>query len=151
MGKLCIHCSKKQILLISCVVFCLACAGNNSTLKDGYYTAEAAQFDEHGWKEYVTVCVSDGRIILIDYNAFNPSGFIKSWDMNYMRMMNASDGIYPNAYVRFYKEQAMSNQGTGGVEALSGATNSYKTFIVLTDAALENARLGLTETRLVDF
>ena len=55
----------------------LSCGSRASDLKDGYYTAEQAEFDEHGWKEYVTICVSGGEIILIEYNAFNASGFIK--------------------------------------------------------------------------
>jgi major membrane immunogen (membrane-anchored lipoprotein) len=126
-----------------------SCSGGRLSLKDGYYTAEAAEFDTHGWKEYVTICVSLGRIITIEYNAFNPSGFIKSWDMNYMRVMNARDGTYPNAYARAYMSQLLANQGTDGVDCIAGATGSYYTFIRLAEAALENARQGNGATRLV--
>jgi major membrane immunogen (membrane-anchored lipoprotein) len=118
-------------------------------MKDGYYTAEAAGFDAHGWKEYLTICVSSGRITMVEYNAFNPSGFIKSWDMDYMRVMNAHDGTYPNAYVRAYKEQLLNSQGTAGIECLSGATTSYHSFLQLAEAALENSRSGIQATRLV--
>ena len=127
----------------------ISCGKEGSSLKDGYYTAEAAAFDEHGWKEYVTICVSGGRIILIEYNAFNTSGFIKSWDMNYMRMMNAADGTYPNAYTRYYAGQMLGRQGTAGIDSISGATNSYRSFLKLAEAALENARQGNAETMLV--
>jgi major membrane immunogen (membrane-anchored lipoprotein) len=123
-------------------------SGGNS-LKDGYYCAEAAEFDAYGWKEYVAVCVSGGRIILVEYNAFNASGFIKSWDMNYMRVMNAVSGIYPNAYTRFYGGKFLENQGAREVDALSGATESHVSFLRLSQAVLENARAGDTETRLV--
>jgi major membrane immunogen (membrane-anchored lipoprotein) len=128
---------------------CASCAGNDSGLRDGYYTAEAAEFDEYGWKEYVTICVSGGRITLVEYNAINASGFIKSWDMRYMRLMNATDKTYPNAYTRYYCSRLLDNQGTDGVDRISGATNSHNTFIKLADRALENARQGNTETTLV--
>ena len=128
-----------------------ACAGKSNTLKDGYYTAEAADFDSHGWKEYLSVFISEGRIILVEYNAYNGSGFIKSWDMDYMRVMNASDGTYPNAYARYYASRFLEEQGTEGIDALSGATTSYRTFIKLADAVLKNAREGNSGTALVYF
>jgi major membrane immunogen (membrane-anchored lipoprotein) len=140
--------NKVSVVLLA-VFLCVSCGGNGNTLKDGYYTAEASEFDSHGWKEYVTVCVSSGRISLIEYNAFNASGFLKSWDMDYMRVMNRNDGTYPNAYTRYYAAQALKNQGTSGVDVLTGATNSYHSFVSLLDAVLENARQGIEDTRLV--
>jgi major membrane immunogen (membrane-anchored lipoprotein) len=136
---------------ISCffVLLFFSCADGEFSLKDGYYTAEAAEFDTFGWKEYVTICVSLGRIIAIEYNAFNPSGFIKSWDMNYMRVMNAGSGTYPTAYARAYTSQLLAGQGTDGVEYVTGATASYYSFLRLAEAALENARQGDSATRLV--
>jgi major membrane immunogen (membrane-anchored lipoprotein) len=141
---------KRHILFLAFLAaLCASCAGKNFDLKDGYYTAEIAGFDEHGWKEYVTICVSAGRITLVEYNAINASGFIKSWDMRYMRLMNATDGTYPNAYTRYYGRQFLDKQGTDGIDRISGATDSYHTFIRLADTALENARQGNTETTLV--
>jgi major membrane immunogen (membrane-anchored lipoprotein) len=134
------------VLTVTAVASCLS--GGNS-LKDGYYCAEATEFDSYGWKEYVAVCVSGGRIIQVDYNAFNVSGFIKSWDMNYMRVMNAVDGTYPNAYTRHYGGKFLENQGINEVDALSGATYSHVYFLQLSQAVLENARIGDTATRLV--
>jgi major membrane immunogen (membrane-anchored lipoprotein) len=118
-------------------------------MKDGYYTAEAAEFDEHGWKEYVTICVSGGQIILIEYNAYNPTGLVKSWDMDYMRIMNAVDGTYPNAYTRMYGRQFLDRQ-SADVDCISGATNSYYSFVRLAGAVLENARSGDSTARQVN-
>jgi major membrane immunogen (membrane-anchored lipoprotein) len=128
-----------------------SCNESASVLKDGYYTACAAEFDAYGWKEYVTIRVSEGHVIVVEYNAFNPSGFIKSWDMDYMRQMNAKDGTYPSQYTRYYGSQFLNLQKTDGIEALSGATASYRIFLSLADAALENARRGKTEAALVHF
>ena len=51
--------------------------GDQTDLQDGYYTAQAADFS-HGWKEYITIMVKGGSIVSVEYNAENPSGFIKS-------------------------------------------------------------------------
>ena len=126
-----------------------SCSEAEYPLKDGYYCAEAAEYDAFGWKEFVTIRVSSGKIIIVEYNAFNKSGFIKSWDMDYMRVMNASDGTYPNAYTRHYGRQFLENQGTQGVDLLSGATHSYHSFLQLAQAVLENARRGDPTTERV--
>jgi major membrane immunogen (membrane-anchored lipoprotein) len=136
------------ILFFLSFVF-LSCDAGDPVLKDGYYTACTAEFDSYGWKEYITIRVSDGRVIVVEYNAFNPSGFIKSWDMDYMRVMNATDGTYPSQYTRYYGSQFLALQKTDGIEALSGATTSYYIFLRLADAALENARWGKSESTLV--
>ena len=147
---------KRKTTLKTCLVLCFfmqlaSCGENAYFLKDGYYTAEAAEFDEHGWKEYLTISVSGGRIILVEYDAFNPSGFIKSWDMDYMRIMNAEDGTYPNAYTRYYGRQFLERQGADSIDAISGATHSYHTFLSLAEAVLKNAREGNNNTSQVNF
>ena len=148
--------SKKNVYIVKCFFVILtafytlnACSPNSASLKDGYYTAETAEFDEHGWKEYLSVFISEGRIILAEYNAYNSSGFIKSWDMDYMRAMNAKDGTYPSAYSRHYASRFLELQDTKGIDAISGATASYNNFIRLADAVMKNAREGNGKTERV--
>ena len=131
------------------ILFC-SCSAANSPIQDGYYSAEAKNFDADGWKDYVTICVSSGKIILVEFNAFNSSGFMKSWDMNYMREMNAANGTYPYAYTRYYGKKLLDTQKPEKVDVVAGATISYNKFVKLADAALENARQGKSETYLVD-
>jgi major membrane immunogen (membrane-anchored lipoprotein) len=137
------------IILLFFLGLTASCSKNDSVLKDGYYTAEEAEFNSHGWKEYLTICISGGKIILVEYNAYNPSGFIKSWDMDYMRKMNVTDGTYPNAYSRYYGRQLLERQSIEGIDALSGATESYQIFNALAKSVLENARQGSRNTSLV--
>jgi major membrane immunogen (membrane-anchored lipoprotein) len=120
----------------------LSCIRNDFEFHGGYYTVQADDFDEHGWKEYVSLYISHGRILSAEYNAINSSGFIKSWDMNYMRVMNALDGTYPNAYTRIYTGRLLETQDPEKVDVISGATNSWHTFRQLTAAAIEQSRLG---------
>jgi len=123
--------------------------GNKEGLKDGYYTAQASEYN-FGWKEYITIMVKGGSIVSVEYNAENSSGFIKSWDNAYMQTMLHANGTYPNEYTRFYAGQLLEGQGEGDVDALSGATSSYGSFQKLAEAVLEQARQGDSGVVVVD-
>ncbi|MDR1514140.1 MAG: FMN-binding protein [Synergistaceae bacterium] len=114
---------------------------NEDTLKDGYYTAEAAEY-YHGWKEFLTIYVKNGKIITAEYDAKNASGFIKSWDMDYMRRMNKADNNYPNRYTRAYVSELLNRQGLEGMDAMSGATESFDSFKLLAITVLAHAKAG---------
>lgn len=138
------------ILFFALAVLVSSCSQESSEMQDGYYTAEAASFDSHGWKEFITIYVSDNKIVTVEYNAYNASGFIKSWDMNYMRDMNMSSGTYPNEYARAYAVSLLNWQIPADVDAISGATSSYKLFQRLSEAAIEQARAGDKQVALVE-
>ncbi len=136
------------VLLLLMLVSLTAC-GNKTELKDGYYTAQAAEFS-HGWKEYITILVKGGSIVSVEYNAENASGFIKSWDNAYMQNMLHSNGTYPNEYTRYYAAQLLEGQGNKDIDALTGATSSYGSFQKLAEAVLEQARKGDSSIVIVD-
>ena len=79
------------LLMMSLLTAC----GDQPRLQDGYYTAQAEEFN-YGWKEYITILVKGGNIVSVEYNAENASGFIKSWDNAYLQTMRHSDVTYPN-------------------------------------------------------
>lgn len=134
--------------LLLTVSLLTACTGKTE-LQDGYYTAQAAEFN-HGWKEYVTILVKGGDILSVEYNAENPSGFIKSWDNAYMQTMLHSNGTYPNEYTRYYAGQLLDGQGKGTIDAISGASSSHGSFQLLAEAVLEQARKGDSSIVIVD-
>ena len=136
------------ILVLLFLVSLTACT-EKTGLQDGYYTAQAAEFN-HGWKEYITIMVKDNSIVSVEYNAENASGFIKSWDNAYMQNMLHSDGTYPNEYTRYYASQLLEGQGQGPIDALSGASSSWGSFQKLSEAVLEQARLGDSSIVMVD-
>lgn len=132
----------KMFLIVSLIilsVFYTACSDN--TLKDGYYTAEMAEYD-FGWKEYVTITVKNGEIVSAEYNAKNVGGFIKSWDNAYMKNMNTVCGTYPNEYTRLYAAQLKNNKSGDGVDMITGATESGVNFRLLSEAVIEQAKKG---------
>ena len=133
------------LLMLSLLTAC----GGQSKLQDGYYTAQAAEFN-FGWKEYITIPVKGGNIISVEYNAENPSGFIKSWDNAYMQTMLHTNGTYPNEYTRYYASQLLEGQGEGSIDAITGASSSHGTFQMLAQAVLEQARQGDSSIVFVD-
>jgi len=146
---------KRRKLLLITIVFAVvtlfsACSQSSNDMHDGYYSAEMASFDEHSWKEYLTICVSDDRIITVEYNAKNASGLIKSWDMNYMRTMRGVTGTYPNEYTRTYASSLLNLQDASEVDAVTGATHSYHNFQALAEAAIAQARAGDKQVALVE-
>ena len=128
----------RRTWLLLFMILLLAGCGKNEELQDGYYTAQASEYN-FGWKEYVTIMVKGGRIVSVEYNAENASGFIKSWDNAYMQNMLHSNGTYPNEYTRYYAGEFLEKQGKEEIDALSGAT-----------AVLEQARKGDSSIILVD-
>lgn len=138
--------TQRQIaVMLAAVCLCISLAGcsqSAAVMKDGYYTAIGAEFDSHGWKEYVTVYVSNNQIVSLDYDARDASGYIKSWDMSYMRNMNRVSGTYPNFYVRSYKTAMLNRQRVDEIDAVSGATASFHAFRLLVEAAVDHAYAG---------
>ena len=136
------------ITILLLAAFLTGC-GKTTNLQDGYYTAQASEFD-FGWKEYITIMVKGGSIVSVEYNAENASGFIKSWDNPYMQNMLHSAGTYPNEYTRYYAGQLLDNQGEKEIDVLTGASSSHSSFQKLAAAVLEQAKKGDSNVVYVD-
>ncbi len=136
------------ITILLLAAFLTGC-GKTANLQDGYYTAQASEFN-FGWKEYITIMVKGGSIVSVEYNAENASGFIKSWDNPYMQNMLHSAGTYPNEYTRYYAGQLLDNQGEKEIDVLTGASSSHSSFQKLAAAVLEQAKKGDSNVVYVD-
>jgi major membrane immunogen (membrane-anchored lipoprotein) len=144
-------------LLALSVLLAASCSGGargagsgGQKLANGYFTAEAASYDSRGWKEYVTIYVDSNNIVTVDYDAKNAGGFPRSWDMDYMRLMVALTGTYPTAYGREYSAALLRLQGPEGIDALTGATDSYTSFKILAATAISQARTNNKNVALVE-
>lgn len=134
----------KIIGILLLLVFVLGGCGDaqpQTGMKDGTYTAQMTDFS-FGWKEYVTITVKNGEIVATEYNAENPSGFIKSWDNAYMNNMKTVSGTYPNEYTRYYAAQLTGQKTVPEIDVLTGASTSGNTFKKLAQAVVEQAIKG---------
>ena len=139
----------RGIAIVCAAMMILTGCSEKTSLQDGYYTAQAAQFS-HGCREYITIMVKGGSIVSVEYNAENASGFIKSWDNAYMQNMYHVNGTYPNEYTRYYAGQLLEDQGDDSIDLLTGATSSGNSFKKLSAAVLEQARQGDSSIVYVD-
>lgn len=134
---------KRSVLMVLLFIslICLSGCQGGTKMKDGYYTAQAETYIS-GWREFVTITVKQNEIIGVEYNAENESGYLKSWDNSYMKLMKASQDTYPNQYTRNYASQLLKNQNADDIDAMSGATHSHKIFTVLAKTAIEQSIIG---------
>ena len=86
--------------------------------------------------------VKNDRIVYAEFNAKDPSGYIKAWDNTYMQNMKSVEGTYPNEYTRKYVAQLLEKQTPDEVETISGATHSGDNFLKLSAAVIEQAMKG---------
>ncbi len=144
---------RKRFLIIFLVLILVlsvsGCKKKESRLVDGFYSVEMSDYS-HGWKEFVTIRVSGSKIVTVEYNARNASGFIKSWDIPYMRNMNENKGTYPNRYTRTYAANFLAAQSDKGIDTVSGASSSGANFQKMAALLMEKARKGDTSLGIVE-
>lgn len=145
---------KKKVLIIVLIVILaltvvLIAYKSSRGVKDGYYTAEMAEFS-HGWKEYLRIQVKHGTIVSAEFNAKNESGFIKAWDNTYMKNMITNSNTYPNKYTREYVQQILDQQSDIKVDTVTGATSSGDNFKKLAEAVIQLAEAGDSKTKVVE-
>jgi major membrane immunogen (membrane-anchored lipoprotein) len=138
------------LLAVSCSIGRGSAGSGGQRLADGYYTAEGASYDDYGWKDYITIYVDNNNIATVEYDAKNAGGFLRSWDMDYMRLMGTQLGIYPAIYSREYSAALLRLQGPEGIDALAGATRSYNVFKILAETAISQARAHNKNVALVE-
>lgn len=140
---------KKTISFLLLLSLFLLGGCSSNKMKDGFYTAEMSDFS-HGWKEYLCIMVKNDTIVYAEFNAKDPSGYIKAWDNSYMENMAAVTGTYPNEYTREYVAQLIETQDSQEVDTVSGATTSGVNFQRLSSAVIEQAIKGDSSTVIVE-
>jgi major membrane immunogen (membrane-anchored lipoprotein) len=118
------------------------CQGAGGEMRDGYYTAKAARYDNEGWKDFLTIYVSGNHIVTVEFNARTSSGFVRSWDPVYQRKELEVSGLHPSKYLRTYTTELLNLQNPGNVLVVAGAERQHKAFQLLAAAAIAQAKLG---------
>lgn len=113
-----------------------ACSDDGGHLHDGYYTAEADRYDDEGWKEYLVLYVSNNKIVAVEYDARNSSGFIRSWEVDRMRRDERELGMNFRAAIRLYISTLLNRQDPAAIVPVAGTGESYRVFRKLAEAAV---------------
>lgn len=121
--------------------------------KDGFYKAEAADFDEKsGWKAQVELTVMNGKIAAVRWNGVHKDGGTD-------KITRSASGEYGmkahgNAVAEWHEQTALAEKfllekqdpaaiaiGDGGkTDAISGVTIAVSEFVELANKALESAK-----------
>ena len=140
----------KKAICVSLILIAALLSGCSSKneMKDGFYTAEMSDYS-FGWKEYLCIMVKDDKVVYAEFNAKNPSGYIKAWDNAYMKNMKPVSGTYPNEYTRTYVSELIETQDPEKCETLTRATSSGTNFSKLSAAVVEQAKKGDSKIKIV--
>ena len=140
----------KKAICVSLILIAALLSGCSSKneMKDGFYTAEMSDYS-FGWKEYLCIMVKDDKVVYAEFNAKNPSGYIKAWDNAYMKNMKPVSGTYPNEYTRTYVSELIETQDPEKCETLTDATSSGTNFSKLSAAVVEQAKKGDSKIKIV--
>ena len=118
--------------------------------EDGVYRVEADAFDEHGWKPFVEVTITDGDISAVNFDYQDESGNLKTEDAEYKANMEPVSGTYPAKYSKELEDQLLSKQVISQIDGVSGATTSTGNFKALVEYALDDmAEIGNTQTGVI--
>ncbi|MDR2503816.1 MAG: FMN-binding protein [Deltaproteobacteria bacterium] len=130
-------------------LFCSCSRDAQTALKDGYYTAEQAFYDETGWKYFLTIYVHNNRIVTVEYNAKNSNGLLQSWDMAHLREIKAKSGVSPVRQRQKYIDALVLGQDAAAIALIPESAQVYAVFKPLAEAAMAQAREGRKEPTLV--
>jgi Major membrane immunogen, membrane-anchored lipoprotein len=144
---------KLSRLVLALLLFSLAfaaCKRETDGMRDGYYTAEASGYDADGWKDFLTIYVSGGSIITVEYNARNKSGFVRSWDVDYQRAVKARTGEASGSYARAFAMDLRNRMDPSRVDSLPGGEKYHTAFTRLAEAVMARSRNGDKMVAIVD-
>ncbi|WKY49132.1 hypothetical protein Q5O24_07430 [Eubacteriaceae bacterium ES3] len=122
----------------------------SSDFQDGEYQAATRHFDERGYGQVITLSIRDGIITVVKFNEINLDGENRLWIEG---PETTWDELTPlnldSLYFKLYSDLLL-NQRSSQVNAISGATQTSRTFILLAQFALNQSIAGNTETTYLD-
>lgn len=138
----------KKAICVSLILIAALLSGcsSKSEMKDGFYTAEMSDYS-FGWKEYLCIMVKDDKVVYAEFNAKNPSGYIKCLGQCLYEKYEACFRYLPNEYTRTYVSELIETQDPEKCETLTGATSSGTNFSKLSVAVVERQKKEIPRLR----
>ncbi|MBC1457071.1 extracellular electron transfer flavoprotein PplA [Listeria newyorkensis] len=121
-------------------------AKTDGTMTDGTYKLQEKNFDDKGWKAFMTITVKDNKITESDYNYKDKDGKLKTDDADYEKNMKAKVGTGPQEYIPALNDSLVAKQSAADVEVVTGATHSSDTFINYSNQLIQAAQRADTAT-----
>ena len=119
---------------------------DNTTLIDGTYTAEAAEYDKGGFKGTVSITIAAGKITEVVWDAYNEAGEYKSVLSADGAYIMTEDGLTWQEQATALANYVLANQSldipmddSGKTDAVAGVSVSIKEFINLASKCLAQA------------
>lgn len=132
-----------SILLVVVMTLGLMAGCSGSKYKDGTYE-KTSEPDERGNYATIKIVIKDGKITEAEYVEYTPNG---PKDENYGKVNgeiqnqeNYDKAQKALAATKTFGQKLVEKQDPSKVDAVSGATNSHKTFVQLANEALEEAK-----------
>jgi major membrane immunogen (membrane-anchored lipoprotein) len=133
------------IAFMAMLSFAAAGCGNTPAYKDGVYKAMSSKNQRGAYGEIV-ITVKNGEIADSKYVTYLKEGESKIKDEDYGKVNGAisNKDFYNKAQLavqamQTYNDKLKQNKGLKGIDALSGATESYEQFMEAADKALKAA------------
>lgn len=139
-----------MVLVALLSMLALMGCSEGAVYQDGVYSAEFREFDSYGYKDFMTLTVTDGVVTEIVYNAVNEEGGWRSEDEKYAETMRAVRDTDPNKYTADLVNQYLEKHDIAEVDAVAGATWSSDSFLSLFSALEPKMIAGDTTLVLVD-
>ncbi|HHT6778902.1 TPA: FMN-binding protein, partial [Listeria monocytogenes] len=87
----------------------------DGTMTDGTYKLEEKNFDDKGWKGFMSIEVKDGKITKANYDYEDKDGKLKSDDADYEKNMKAKSGTGPKEYIPALNKSLVEKQDVAAV------------------------------------
>jgi major membrane immunogen (membrane-anchored lipoprotein) len=141
----------RQTVIITVFFLLLAaCQAQSGKMHDGYYTAKGSGYDEDGWKDFLTIYVSNNQIVTVEFNAKTRYGFVRSWDLDYQRRQQEKTGLHPSKYLRTFTTELLTLQDPANLLVVAGAEKQHAIFQLLAETAIAQAKAGDKTIAVVD-
>lgn len=132
------------------LLFSLFGCAQSHSYQDGIYSAEFRDFDSRGYKDYLKVTVSGGKVTDIVFDGVDAEGNLKSQDADYKSTMEELQGTYPEKYATDLENQYLDMSDIEKVDAVAGATYSSESFIALFHALEKSMESGDSKLVVID-
>jgi major membrane immunogen (membrane-anchored lipoprotein) len=136
--------TRARIIIAALTLLLLTACGGTTAYRDGVFVGTSAEDDTGAYGE-VTITIADGEIVDCAFVTWQSDGTVKGENYGKVNGEISNQDYYDKAQLAVdamsrYAEQLRETKKLSGVDAVSGATNSYDQFTEAVENALDGAK-----------